>query len=120
MLGAPVHPGEQVAGRTGGRPGVAGGLCRTAAGGGEVVFVEATRMPGAGTLTLTGRLDEAGQESARTALSWLRANAGRYGIDPSLHRDTDVHLHVQSGAGANRRDVGRGDDPVSRRARRVR
>ena len=98
MLGAPVHPGEQVAGRTG-RPGVAVGLCRTATGGGEVVFVEATRMPGAGTLTLTGRLGEAAQESARTALSWLRANAGRYGIDPGLHRDTDVHLHVQSGAG---------------------
>ena len=98
MLGAPVHPGAQVAGRTG-RPGVAIGLCRTAAGGGEVVFVEATRMPGAGALTLTGRLGEAAQESARTALSWLRANAGRHGIDPSLHRDTDVHLHVQSGAG---------------------
>ena len=98
MLGAPVHPGEQVAGRSG-RPGVAVGLCRTAAGGGEVVFVEATRMPGAGTLTLTGRLGEAAQESARTALSWLRANAGRYGIGPGFHRDTDVHLHVQSGAG---------------------
>ena len=50
-----------------------------------------------GELTLTGRLGEVVQESARVALSWLRANAGRYGIDPAFHRDTDVHLQVQSG-----------------------
>ena len=54
---------------------------------------------GSGQLTLTGRLGEVIQESARTALSWLRANASRYGLDPVFHRDTDVHLHVQSGAG---------------------
>ena len=54
-------------------------------------------MPGTGKLTLTGRLGEVMQESARVALSWLRANAGRYHIDPAFHRDTDVHLHVQLG-----------------------
>ena len=95
MLGAPAHPDEEVAGRTA-RPGVAVGLCRTAAGG-ELSFVEASRMPGSGALTLTGRQGEVMRESARTALSWLRANAGRYGLDPAFHRNSDVHLHVHSG-----------------------
>ena len=95
MLGAPAHPDEEVAGRTA-RPGVAVGLCRTAAGG-ELSFVEASRMPGSGALTLTGRQGEVMRESARAALSWLRANAGRYGLDPAFHRSSDVHLHVQSG-----------------------
>ena len=95
MLGAPAYPDGQVANRTG-QPGVAVGLCRTGAGGGEVIFVEASRMAGSGALTLTGRLGEVMRESARTAMSWLRANAGRYGLDPAFHRDTDVHLHVHS------------------------
>ncbi len=82
MLGAPAHPDGEVAGRTG-RPGVAVGLCRTAVGGGDVVFVEASRMPGSGALTLTGRQGEVMQESARTAMSWLRANAERYPPDHS-------------------------------------
>ena len=51
-------------------------------------------MPGSGALALTGRLGEAMQESAQVALSWLRANAARYGIDPGFPRDTDVHLHL--------------------------
>jgi ATP-dependent Lon protease len=55
MLGAPAHPDGEVT-RLAGRPGVAVGLCRTAAGGCDVVFVEATRMPGSRALTLTGRL----------------------------------------------------------------
>ena len=97
MLGAPAHPAVEVACRTG-RPGVAVGLSLTAVGG-EVLFVEVGRMPGSGALTLTGRQGEVMQESARTALSWLRANAGRYGIDPAFHRETDIHLQVQSGAG---------------------
>ena len=59
--------------------------------------VEASRMPGSGVLTLTGHQGEVMRESARTALSWLRANAGRYGLDPAFHRDTDIHLHVQAG-----------------------
>ena len=97
MLGAPAYPAAEVACRTG-RPGVAVGLSLTAVGG-EVLFVEVGRMPGCGALTLTGRQGEVMQESARTALSWLRANAGRYGIDPAFHRETDIHLQVQSGAG---------------------
>ena len=61
------------------------------------MFIEASRMPGSGAVTLTGRQGEVMRESARTALSWLRANARRYGLDPAFHRDTDIHLHVQAG-----------------------
>ena len=96
VLGAPEPPGARVAGRTA-RPGIALGLCRSAAGGGAVSVVEASRMPGSGVLTLTGHQGEVMRESARTALSWLRANAGRYGLAPAFHRDTDIHLHVQAG-----------------------
>ena len=95
MLGAPAEPDVEAASRAR-RPGVAAGLCRTAAGSGEVIVVEASRLPGSGGLTLTGRQGEVMRESARTALSWLRANAARYGLDPGFQRDTDVHLHVQS------------------------
>ena len=97
VLGAPEPPGAKVAGRFG-PPGVAAGLGCTTTGGGEVVFIEATRMSGCGALTLTGRLGEVAQESARTSLSWLRANAAYYGVDPAFHRDTDLHLHVQADA----------------------
>ena len=96
ILGAPVYPAAEVAGRTG-RPGVAVGLCRTPSGGGEVLFVEVTTMAGGGALTLTGRQGEVMQESARGVLSWLRANAGRYGVDPGFHRHVDIHLHVDEG-----------------------
>ena len=97
MLGAP-KPDADLAGRTG-SPGTVLGLYLTEGDGGDVSSVEASRMPGAGALTLTGRLGESMQESARTAMSWLRVNAGRYGFDPSFHRDTDVHLHVPTGSG---------------------
>ena len=97
MLGGPM-PDAELAGRTE-RPGTVLGLYLTAGGGGGVSSVEASRMPGAGALTLTGLLGESMQETARTAMSWLRANAGRYGLDPSFHRDTDVHLHLQANSG---------------------
>ena len=63
-----------------------------------MLVVEASCLPGSGALTLTGRQGEVMQESARTALAWLRANAVRCGLDPDFHRHTDVHLHVQSAA----------------------
>ena len=96
LLGAPVYPASEVAGRTG-RPGVAVGLCWTPSGGGEVLFIEVTTMAGSGALTLTGRQGEVMQESARGVLSWLRANAGRHGVDPGFHRHIDIHLHVDEG-----------------------
>ena len=73
------------------------GLSWTPAGG-DVLFVEARRMRGAGALTLTGQLGDVMRESALAALSWVRANAARYGIDPEFYQTTDVHLHVPAGA----------------------
>jgi ATP-dependent Lon protease len=96
MLGAPTFLDEEIENRTK-DPGVAVGLAWTPAGG-EVLFVEASRMQGGGSLTLTGHLGDVMKESARTALSWFRAHATRYGIDPAFYKDSEVHLHVPSGA----------------------
>jgi ATP-dependent Lon protease len=96
MLGAPVFLDEEIENRTK-DPGVAVGLAWTPAGG-EVLFVEASRMQGGGTLTLTGHLGDVMKESARTALSWFRTNANRYGVDASFYKDSEIHLHVPSGA----------------------
>jgi ATP-dependent Lon protease len=63
-----------------------------------VLFVEASRMQGGGSLTLTGHLGDVMKESARTALSWFRAHATRYGVDPAFYKDSELHLHVPSGA----------------------
>jgi ATP-dependent Lon protease len=96
MLGAPTFLDEEIENRTK-DPGVAVGLAWTPAGG-EVLFVEASRMQGAGSLTLTGHLGDVMKESARTALSWFRANAAHYGVDPAFYKDAEIHLHVPSGA----------------------
>jgi ATP-dependent Lon protease len=96
MLGAPTFLDEEIENRTK-DPGVAVGLAWTPAGG-DVLFVEASRMQGGGTLTLTGHLGDVMKESARTALSWFRAHATRYGVDPAFYKDSEVHLHVPSGA----------------------
>ena len=96
MLGAPTFLDEEIENRTK-DPGVAVGLAWTPAGG-EVLFVEASRMQGGGSLTLTGHLGDVMKESARTALSWFRAHATHYGVDPAFYKDAEVHLHVPSGA----------------------
>ncbi len=96
LLGAPNYLDEDLADRTR-QPGVAIGLAWTPAGG-EVLFVEASRMPGTGQLTLTGQLGDVMKESARAALSWIRAHAAAYDIDPQFFRDSEIHLHVPSGA----------------------
>jgi ATP-dependent Lon protease len=96
MLGAPTYLDEEIENRTK-DPGVAVGLAWTPAGG-EVLFVEGSRMQGGGTLTLTGHLGDVMKESARTALSWFRANAPRYSVDPNFYKDAEIHLHVPSGA----------------------
>jgi ATP-dependent Lon protease len=96
FLGAPVFLDEEIENRTK-DPGVAVGLAWTPAGG-EVLFVEASRMQGGGSLTLTGHLGDVMKESARTALSWFRTNAPHYGVDPGFYKDAEVHLHVPSGA----------------------
>jgi ATP-dependent Lon protease len=96
MLGAPTFLDEEVEERTK-EPGVAIGLAWTPAGG-DVLFIEASRMPGAGLLTLTGQLGDVMKESARAALSWFRAHAADYGADPDFFKNAEVHLHVPSGA----------------------
>ncbi|HEY2829332.1 MAG TPA: endopeptidase La [Thermoanaerobaculia bacterium] len=96
MLGAPRFLDEEMEQRTK-DPGVAIGLAWTAAGG-EVLFIEASRMAGTGSLTLTGQLGDVMKESARAALSWLRAHAKEYGIDPDFFKGAEMHVHVPSGA----------------------
>jgi ATP-dependent Lon protease len=76
--------------------GVATGLAWTEAGG-DVLFVEATTMPGKGALTLTGQLGDVMKESAQAALSYCRANARRLGIEADLSK-LDTHIHVPEGA----------------------
>ena len=96
MLGAPKFLDEEVAERTK-RPGVAIGLAWTPVGG-DVLFVEATRMTGSGSLTVTGHLGDVMKESARAAVSWCRANSNRYDVDPEFYKQAELHLHVPSGA----------------------
>src|SRR5687767_11849212 len=96
MLGAPRFLDEEMEERTK-EPGVAIGLAWTPAGG-EVLFIEASRMAGSGALTLTGQLGEVMKESTRAALSWLRTHAREYGIDPDFFKNAEMHVHVPSGA----------------------
>ena len=96
MLGAPSFLDEEMEERTK-EPGVAIGLAWTPAGG-DVLFIEASRMAGTGTLTLTGQLGDVMKESARAALSWFRAHAAAYGADPDFFKNAEIHLHVPSGA----------------------
>jgi ATP-dependent Lon protease len=96
LLGAPKFLDEEMEERTK-DPGVAIGLAWTAAGG-EVLFIEASKMAGGGSLTLTGQLGDVMKESARAALSWLRANAKTYGIDPDFFTKAEMHVHVPAGA----------------------
>jgi|RhiMetdeSRZDD1v2_1073273.scaffolds.fasta_scaffold133996_1 ATP-dependent Lon protease len=96
MLGAPTFIEEEIEERTK-DPGVAIGLAWTPAGG-DVLFVEASRMAGGGSLTLTGQLGDVMKESARAALSWFRQHAAAYGADPEFFKKAEIHLHVPSGA----------------------
>ena len=95
LLGAPAFMDEEMAERTR-EPGVAIGLAWTPAGG-DVLFIEASRMAGAGTLTLTGQLGDVMKESARAALAWFRAHAANYGADPDFFKKAEIHLHIPSG-----------------------
>ena len=78
-------------------PGVATGLAWTPVGG-DILFVEATRLPGKGQLILTGQLGDVMRESAQAALSLVKSSARRYGIDESLFERSDIHVHVPAGA----------------------
>ncbi len=79
------------------RSGVATGLAWTPVGG-DILFIEATKMKGKGQLQLTGKLGDVMKESAAAAMSYLRANAEKYGIEADFYEKYDTHVHVPAGA----------------------
>ena len=95
ILGAPRFENE-VAMRTS-VPGVATGLAWTPVGG-DILFIESTRIPGSGRLILTGQLGDVMRESAQAALSLVKSQYARLGIDPAVFRRNDIHVHVPAGA----------------------
>ncbi len=94
VLGPPRHMPD-LAERTS-APGVATGLAWTPAGG-DVLFIEATKMPGKGSVVITGNLKAVMQESASAAVSFVRSHAQALGLDPEFLRSIDLHLHVPKG-----------------------
>jgi ATP-dependent Lon protease len=95
-LGAPRFEYEEVAERTE-QPGVVTGLVWTPVGG-DVVFIEASKMDGSKGLQLTGQLGDVMKESAQTALSYIRAHAKDLHIAPDFYSKSDLHIHVPAGA----------------------
>jgi ATP-dependent Lon protease len=95
ILGAPRHHGE-IAMRTS-VPGVATGLAWTPVGG-DILFVESSRVPGSGRLILTGQLGEVMKESAQAAVTLVKGYAERLGYDAGGFDKTDLHVHVPAGA----------------------
>ena len=79
------------------QPGVVIGLAWTAFGG-DILFIEATKMPGKGVLKLTGKLGDVMKESVQAAFSYVRANAHKLGLDPTFYKKLDIHVHVPAGA----------------------
>jgi len=96
LLGAPRYYLEELEERTR-VPGVAVGLAWTPTGG-DILFIEATRMKGAKTLTLTGQLGDVMKESAQAALSWARSHSAEIGIRSDYYETSDIHVHVPAGA----------------------
>jgi ATP-dependent Lon protease len=95
-LGRPRFFYEELMKRTE-QPGVAIGVAVSGVGG-DIMFVEATKMAGKGSMTVTGQLGDVMKESAQAALSFVRSRAGELGIDPDFYQKTDLHLHVPAGA----------------------
>ena len=94
-LGAPRFHSEIAERST--KPGVVTGLAWTAAGG-DILFIESTKMQGKGNLTLTGQLGDVMKESATAALTFVRSHAKKFGIDSSFNQKFDIHIHVPAGA----------------------
>jgi ATP-dependent Lon protease len=95
VLGPPRFENE-IAMRTS-VPGVATGLAWTPVGG-DILFIEATRIPGKGALILTGQLGDVMRESAQAALTLAKSRVAQLGIDPSIFEKSDIHVHVPAGA----------------------
>jgi ATP-dependent Lon protease len=87
---------EDIATRTA-VPGVATGMVVTSVGG-DLTFIEATRVPGKGQLIVTGQLGDVMKESTQAALSYVRSRAEALGIDPQFLKESDIHIHVPAGA----------------------
>jgi ATP-dependent Lon protease len=94
--GIKVRVDTEIAERTR-RAGVAVGLAWTPAGG-DVLFIEANRMKGKGSFTMTGQIGEVMQESMQAALTWVRSNAKALGLEEDFTKDVDIHIHVPAGA----------------------
>ena len=96
LLGTPRYDTDEITPYAG-VPGTAVGLVWTSVGG-DTLVLETTRMPGSKTVQLTGRLGEVMQESAKTAVSYVRANAAKLGIDPAFWETSEIHIHAPAGA----------------------
>jgi ATP-dependent Lon protease len=94
--GIKVRVDTEIAERTK-RAGVAVGLAWTPAGG-DVLFIEASRMKGKGNFTITGQIGDVMKESMQAALTWVRSNAASLGLNEDVIKDTDLHIHVPAGA----------------------
>ncbi len=77
--------------------GVATGLAWTSVGG-DTLFIETAVVPGKGNIQLTGKLGDVMQESAKAAITYLRANSERFGLEPDFYKEKDIHIHVPEGA----------------------
>ena len=95
FLGAPRFHSELAERAT--KPGVVTGLAWTAAGG-DILFIESSKMKGKGNLTLTGQLGDVMKESATAALSFVRVHAKDFNINPEFNENSDIHVHVPAGA----------------------
>ena len=94
-LGAPRFYSELAERTT--KPGVVTGLAWTAAGG-DILFIEASKMQGKGRLTLTGQLGDVMKESATAAMTYVRSHTDILGLDEDFNENTDIHVHVPAGA----------------------
>ena len=97
LLDHPIYHGSEEINLRTSVPGVVPGLAWTPYGG-EVMFIESTRMPGNKGFQITGSVGDVMQESARAALSYVRAHTSELGLDEDFFSDTDIHLHVPAGA----------------------
>lgn len=97
FLGRPKYLGTEEIQRRTEIPGVATGLAWTPVGG-DVLFIEATIMPGSKGFITTGSVGKVMQESAQAALSYVRSRAAQLGIDPTIFEKSDIHLHIPAGA----------------------